>query len=166
MASDSSGDDGFGVVRAKVRQAVQQLLWRDRYLLQHDIREEAVSHHLAVYLEHLFPTFDVDCEYDKSGEGRKRSSTTGRDIRPDIIVHRRGLNDHNLLVIEVKKKPCIDEADSSKVKDCMHEYGYSWAICISLEADWARLEWQGHGVSAIGLGAPSWDIIEEFGRDE
>jgi len=164
MASDPCGGNEFGVVRAKVRQAVQQLLWRDRYLLEIDIREEAVSHCLAIYLGHLFPLHDVDCEYDKSVEGHKHNLITGRDIRPDIIVHRRGNNDRNLLVIEVKKKPCIDDSDSCKAGDCMRDYDYAWAVCISLQPDKARLQWQGQGVISAMLNGPRWDAIEECGR--
>jgi len=64
-------------------------------------------------LESHFKTWNVDCEYDRDGQLQKRlmhiaqcNSRKATDgILPDIIVHhRRGQGqDHNLLVVELKK---------------------------------------------------------------
>jgi len=64
---------------------------------------------LAIYIEQLFPRHHVDCEYDKRIEPdevtQKMREYGGRmrEFRPDIIVHRRGKMQDNLLVIELKK---------------------------------------------------------------
>jgi hypothetical protein len=118
----------FEVVSPKLDSAVRQVLDRDRYLLEKDINEPAISHRLAVYLEAEFEGFNVDCEYNgnvDADSGRKyihflktRAKQLGlidtnaieqelvyRSVFPDIIVHKRGQNGsgNNLLVIEVKK---------------------------------------------------------------
>ncbi len=106
---------------------------RDAYLLENDLREEAIIHRLAHYLEegllrdNTLPleNFSVDCEYN-SGSGYLRkalqinwpkgsqSQLRKRDqhVRPDIIVHQRGRDlDHiNLLMVEVKKSSTVSPA--------------------------------------------------------
>lgn len=113
------GDDmDYEDLQNELRDAVRQLIRNDRFLLDHAVREEAISHRIAVYLEPRFAEYNVDCEYNcdlDSESGRKRilydDQNEARDVRPDIIVHHRGLNgpDHNQLVVEVKKEPSDDE---------------------------------------------------------
>jgi len=102
----------------------------DGQLLKKKVHEQAVSHRLAVYLEHHFPTFHVDCEYNKLADGIKilfgidpvcfgltseenRAAIKARwairerskhGLRPDITVHWRGERNKqsNVLVVEVK----------------------------------------------------------------
>jgi hypothetical protein len=71
-----------------------------------------MSHRIAIYLEQEMLSYDVDCEYNRDGFDVKRlqlaSCPTSADndeavtVFPDIIVHRRGNNDHNLLVVEIQ----------------------------------------------------------------
>ncbi len=113
----------------------------DFFLIAKAVREETVSHRLAVYLEPFFPGFNVDCEYDKSEEGPKKivvqpdftcqnlldkekqdivkkrwneKADTQHGLRPDVIVHRRGLSQpiHNMLVVECKIGKPDKEAES------------------------------------------------------
>ncbi len=112
-------------------QACEKVHVVDHFLIAVDAREETLSHRLAVYLEPFFPGFHVDCEYDKSEEGPKKivvepdfscqnlldelkqkavkakwddRANTRHGLRPDVIIHRRGLSDieHNMLIVECK----------------------------------------------------------------
>jgi len=119
----------FGALESAARLVGQ----RDAYLLENDLRKEAISHRLAFYLEEILrrdqtlnlEKFSVDCEYN-SGAGYQRkylqikwpkgsqSQLRKRDqhVRPDIIIHQRG-RDHehvNLLMVEVKKSSTISSA--------------------------------------------------------
>ena len=106
---------------------------------------------------------DVDCEYNRNVVGRlgapksliieaedehEKANKFGCQSEevlevssyPDIIVHRRGDNDHNLLVIEVKKKSSriADTHDIKKIKaftkkDELNEYGYSYGVFVKLD---------------------------------
>lgn len=112
----------------KIEKAIQLLWEHDSWLLIHDLSEQSITHRLAMHIQHLFPEYHVDCEYNgniDSSNGRKRISvlkgdiihakllkkgeeeideeTLDRAVFPDIIVHRRGSNQDNLLIIEVKK---------------------------------------------------------------
>lgn len=115
--------------------AVACLIDRDSYLLENDLKEEAINHRLAVYLElgvlrdqvlRRF-RFSVDSEYDRFGADPKSvpkpfppedvpEEEQDALVRPDIIVHQRGSSEGqiNLLAIEVKKR--VSATPTSKVR--------------------------------------------------
>jgi len=100
------------VIESSLYSSIDHLFRNDLFLLTYDVHERTIAHRLAVYLEHRFAVFHVDCEYNNdldSETGRKQvyypNSSSGTGVYPDIIVRHRGLNcpNHNLLVIEIKK---------------------------------------------------------------
>jgi hypothetical protein len=118
----------FTEIRERLLRSIQQVISNDLYLIEHNINEPTISHRLAIYLEPLFPEFNVDCEYNgdiDADNGRKYISILhdnaiqlgilnagegdqeliNRYVYPDIIIHRRGRNgiENNLLIIEIKK---------------------------------------------------------------
>lgn len=114
--------------------ALKLLIQRDCDLIETQPKEECINHKLAQYLEctliekNLLPNHhNVDMEYDKYKAGKKKSSD-GRNIRPDIIVHRRRSgNEDNLIVIEAKKS-YGSEDDRSKVKDLVDSKKFSYSL--------------------------------------
>ena len=52
-------------VGALLGMALIQLYKHDQYLIENDVHERTITHRIAVYFEHLFPEFNVDCEYNK-----------------------------------------------------------------------------------------------------
>lgn len=52
-----------------------------------------LAHHLANEIQEVFPGYRCDLELVKPNEEKRR---------PDIVVHRRGTNEANILVVEVK----------------------------------------------------------------
>lgn len=103
-------------IKRKIEKAVDLFLLNDKKLLDLKVYEPAVSHRIAVYIECLFrwPRLNVDCEYDKSFDLHK-ITPSGNRIRPDILFHKRGSNDRNILVIEIKKHR-KSKLDYSKLK--------------------------------------------------
>ncbi|MGD0679986.1 MAG: hypothetical protein ABSC94_31770, partial [Polyangiaceae bacterium] len=108
--------------KARLIEAIEALLVADAGLLKRDLNERTLTHRLALYLDPLFKevegqSWDVDCEYNRNLYSAKRLQIPGRrgpnqtddeddkgtTVYPDIIVHKRELNSHNLLVIEAKK---------------------------------------------------------------
>lgn len=79
---------------------LQLLSINESKLKAHEI---AISHRLAVYLERNLTNkgLSVDLEYNKHGTNNKLLD--GEPIRPDIVIHSRGNDNKNLMVIEVKK---------------------------------------------------------------
>lgn len=113
--------------KENIRDALRQFIVKDKEkLLRVDIYEPTISHRIAVYLENLFPDFDVDCEYNKnSNEGKEiedKKNRDGKKIRPDVIIHNRGSID-NIVIIEVKKsgiKSKLAKTDIEKLEKCMN----------------------------------------------
>lgn len=96
-----------------IEEALEQLIKNDRYLIEHDVHEQSISSKLAYYLSSLIPPrseggWDVDVEYNRNDKNPKELH---EKVRPDIIIHRRGLNnpngneENNLLIIQIKKEP-------------------------------------------------------------
>jgi len=109
--------------------ACRTLQEQDFHLLVNDLSERSITHWLAIHLSLNLTDYQVDCEYNGDvdrASSRKRvdmlrdellarglltdremagpeTATIERQVYPDIIVHRRGSNAHNLCIIEVKK---------------------------------------------------------------
>lgn len=145
-----------------VRIAIDILHIRDEKLFANDASEMAIAHRLAIYLEQLIPGWDVDCEYNSQGEGDnldpKRSATSEtRNSRPDITLHHRGIieSDHNLLVIELKKKNG-DTSDVEKTRGYTNTpqtndrriYKYQFGLVLSFLPE-LKLVWYADGAEII-----------------
>jgi hypothetical protein len=111
-------------------------------LLVNDVNERSISHRLALYLEPLFPGWQVDCEYNRdfARPGRPKSlhvpddnvgwdDTDARTVYPDIIVHSRG-SDDNLLVLELKKTGLSTSFDEAKLYAYKRELGYKFSYLL------------------------------------
>lgn len=91
--------------------ATNKFLTEETTLLDVDANERSITHHLAIRVKEAFPNWDVDCEYNRIDDKKKRlpeprptssDDTRAITIYPDIVVHRRRTN-FNCAVIEVKK---------------------------------------------------------------
>ncbi len=131
------------ITKADIEQALEVALQTlqdyDDVVLQKDANERAISHRLAVYLEKLFPDWNVDCEYNRNCNASSKSPAkraNGNRRFPDIIVHRRETNE-NLLVIEMKKTPTLLEivCDATKLRDMKQDpkLHYRFAVFISIQ---------------------------------
>ena len=142
----------FSAMKSRLQRAMDRLKDHDKYLLQHG-HEQAITHRLAMYLQDEFPTWHVDVEFNRNLGERKRLSYARdgepeahqHDIRPDIIVHRRGTVQH-LLIVEAKKhrENCVDAEAKLRAAtvptDSLH---YEFGILVVLPAPDAdeRLRW-------------------------
>lgn len=67
-----------------------------------------ITRHLANEICRLFPNYDCDVDVIKPSQERKR---------PDIILHKRGVNKSNFLVIEVKRDKRYVRSALAKIRD-------------------------------------------------
>src|ERR1700688_3591375 len=122
-------------ISAVVEKALDKLIAEQPALLDLDVTERALSHHLALYISRLVPAdYDVDVEYNRHGVDPKRlelppRNALDRELRattvfPDILVHKRNTNDHNLLVLEMKKPGEGLKYDQLKLSAFREELGY------------------------------------------
>lgn len=133
-------------VERKVDLAIRLLQDKDYPLLVVNSSERSIAHRLACYLENEFKGYNVDCEYNRNEQkpkmlmrtwGKNKKFRIKKDVYPDIIVHKRGNNKNNLLVIEIKKTSNKSQKerdlDLLKLKAYMHkgdDYQYKYGMFI------------------------------------
>ena len=139
---------GEGEVRERLERALLRLLEGDRYLLENDLSERCIAARLAMYLSKEFEQHDVDVEYNRAGDVAKRLHglpdecyrRRNRQIEapvavPDIIVHHRGFDGPNLLVIEMKKtsNPAGMDCDRLRLHAFRGQLGYSFGALLECD---------------------------------
>jgi hypothetical protein len=154
----------FELIKRRVDSAIEILRIKDFYLLKNNASERSITHKFAEHLQYVIGnSYNVDCEYNRNVDElnnhkklhilRSKISEIGREfsgehyigksndeeycnlsVYPDIIVHKRGNNNNNLLAIEVKKSASnINEkydffklesyTENSGVNGLAYEYG-------------------------------------------
>ena len=127
-----------------LKQSVELLYENDNYLLEHSIHEQDLSHRIAHYFENLLnnhewyrkASLNIDVEYNKNFDDSKRvysncDNCTKNECyikvfqydignykstcKPDIILHERGSNNNNVLVVEIKKDQIESNEDFAKL---------------------------------------------------
>ena len=72
------------------------------------VGERAIVFRFAHYLQNaldnddFFKNFNLDCEYNRNGRHQKYLQAVNSNTYPDVILHKRGSNEYNLMVIEFK----------------------------------------------------------------
>jgi hypothetical protein len=174
-----------------VQRSLVLLFQNDSLLLTNDVSERAITHRLAQYIESALTSvqlngLQVDCEYNRNlpagpgapkriellvrgraGELQNRNDLDEDEYRsvttfPDIVVHHRGDNARNALVIEVKKSTNKTSEQFDHQKLCAftentehNAFRYCHGVFIYLiagepELTPARLEWFRNGERALG----------------
>jgi hypothetical protein len=139
-------------LRATFREVVQSFLAADRWLLEANASERAITHRLACHASAQFPDWDVDCEYNRDGELPKRLFPPNPEadgdpkervaVFPDLIVHHRGKKE-NLLVVEAKKRGAPMERieyDRRKLEAYVREMSYAHACFLEIDNQEARVK--------------------------
>jgi len=90
------------VIKRRIKQCIEKIYEYDSDLFDRNNYEVMISSKLAQYLFIEFKEYDVDCEYNKHINQEKGVKELNQNIRPDIIIHRRGTDEDNLVYIEIK----------------------------------------------------------------
>lgn len=144
-------DMDFKLLEPKILKAINLFYKHDTFLIEKNINERTVTHKLAEYLQQEFAEYHVDCEYNRKKsdtideeyirktlnltiENIKTNNTEAKTVFPDIVIHKRGTNGNNLLVIEVKKasnknKKDID-FDIAKIKGYREQLDYKFGLFL------------------------------------
>jgi len=149
-----------------VKSSLKKLRRLDKKLLEINVNERTITHKLAEYLQQNFLEFNVDCEYNRFEHNEiddlvkkldlprnnvSWDDTEAKTVFPDIIVHNRGSQEKNLLVIEVKKFPCkiSENVDRNKLiaftKD-PYNYKYGLFLKINLINKKDSFDWYSGGI--------------------
>lgn len=134
----------LGDLQSRVRVALTTTIVDEWSLLSTDNgtsspSERAVAFHLGWHLRPMIErTWDIDCEYNRSGMTLEDSVALrdgeGRKI-PDLIVHRRGKlgPEHNLLLVAIS----TDRAEAGDIgfdraRALQQRFGYRYATSLNL----------------------------------
>jgi hypothetical protein len=130
-------------IRGRFEKALSQLLSDDLDLLERNAAERAIGGRLAAHLAVLFPEHNVDVEYDRHGLEPKAVELPPlcrggglRRVIPDIVVHRRGIDSENILVIELKRETNREprDCDRAKLRALREQLSYQEAVFVDLPA--------------------------------
>jgi len=135
-----------GDVWQRLNNALERLVRQDAYLFENNLGERCIAARLAMYLQAEFPDHHVDAEFNRDGDIPKHLgleedcanyiNEAGQSlVVPDVIVHRRGAEGPNILVLEVKKttNPSPRHCDSRRIYAFREQYGYEFAALIECE---------------------------------
>jgi len=115
--------------------------------------EMGIVNHFSSYLRNelarnrIFEGYNVDCEYNRNMEYVKDLPSFPQGTRPDLIIHDRGFNKANLLVVEFKGWWNMThkevESDKQKIREFMDKrgkYKYGFGLFIMLGREKAIVE--------------------------
>lgn len=131
-------------IKNKIEASLKVLNDNDSILLENSVNERTISSKFAMYLQSQFD-LTVDHEYNKHGENARKvlmdikecSKKKKSDyVIPDIIVHERKNDEHNILVIEMKKKR-KDNCDIKKLEKFTEQsgiFGYKLGLFIRFDS--------------------------------
>ena len=108
---------------------LDMLYENDQYLISieggHHVSERSIAHKLGCYLSNLINEYNVDCEFNRN---------------LDAVIHKRGSNKDNLVVIEVKpwwnhkKEDFInDENKLLYLTDSNYQYKYKYGLSLIIK---------------------------------
>lgn len=125
--------------------AMSQFNASERYLLDRDLSERCICAKFAMYLEKAlvnthYSDYIVDVEYNRGMVGNEyaKKRLYGRDAIVDLIVHKRGYDEHcgfdNLICIEMKKRGGEKHLEDDKnrlqtMTDSHCGFNYVLALC-------------------------------------
>jgi hypothetical protein len=150
-----------GRLKILLDKAIDEFYTKDKYLIApNDLKkkkkadnEKACVFRIAHYLQNWINKktyltaqgFVVDCEYNLKGELRgSKTRSDGKNTTPDLIIHQRGQNGRNVLLVEFKGYwhiPCEQNThrgawkDYEEIQDVVPYLHYDLGIFVKLNAE-------------------------------
>ncbi len=137
-----------------LRQAHRIFNQKHAHLLKVCSSERSITHAIANCLaealqDNNLDNLDIDCEYSRNGEEVKRlnlktdctnsDDLVAKTVYPDIIVHKRGSNEDNVMYIEVKieenETDKLKEHDIDKINAAIKEFKYQFGLYILINME-------------------------------
>ncbi len=139
-----------------INTSLSELYAQDYYLIdntpmngesdgKHYVGERAIVFRFAHYLLSNIEKMDVDsdlsldCEYNRNGCLSKALPSFPQGVIPDVIIHKRGSNDKNVLVMEFKThwndKQENDEDKIIELTDQQGVYKYAYGMTVLIGRD-------------------------------
>ena len=117
----------------------------------HHAGERSIVFRFAHYLQNLisddieFKDYNLDCEYNRNGPQTKALPSFPNGTYPDLIIHKRGTNEHNLLIMEFKTYWNNDQSqDIIKIREFLDqngEYKFKYGASVLIDISEPRINW-------------------------
>ena len=130
-------------VRQAVDSALDRVIEEDSELLRFDVNERSITHRLGMYLqEAVSDPWDVDVEYNRIGEDDDVTKRLPEEmlqdesqgtVYPDVIIHQRGSEEDDLLVIEAKKSGNSGDGDRRKIRAYLQHLDYDYGLFVMFD---------------------------------
>lgn len=139
-----------------LEEAINKCYEKDKSLIDLGMEQASVAR-IFYYMQNLiatddrfkgFQSYHLDNEYNKRKDARKDTLRRKFGTRPDLILHERGKQENNLLIVEFKsckgtmKKVSKDKyIDYIKLEDFTNErgdYGYQLGVFVKLNKGEAK----------------------------
>lgn len=146
-----------------LKEAVEKCYHNDYTLIERSMEQASVAR-IFYYMQETLKTdkrfeqlknFNLDNEYNKNGEHIKETSRCPKGTRPDIILHKRNSNSHNMLIVEFKpRKSSVRKhketgmsMDFIKLEDFTNQgvYNYFLGMFVKLNVGGAEYRYFQHG---------------------
>ena len=131
-------------VEARLKKALIQLERNHPELLRLKAHELTLVAHLFCYLRGRFRGYSVDMDYNRQGSEGDPKRLKDKIVRPDLVVHVRGKDTENLLVVECKKNNCSSpdkKEDVTKLENFRKRKGYTHAAFVVLKHSGSKICW-------------------------
>ncbi|MBP9819269.1 hypothetical protein KBC79_00875 [Candidatus Woesebacteria bacterium] len=148
-----------------IEDVLKIFLDEEEFLMREDVNERSITHSLATHLQNsaFFNDWQIDCEYNRLGKREvnkpfvkkildlpidnnvSSDDTKAKTVFPDIIVHQRGDEKENFIVLEVKKTDRSIEFDKIKLTAYVQQLKYQLGICVELGPRKATMRWTTDG---------------------
>lgn len=133
-----------------LEEAVDQCYEKDFLLIDRSMEQACVTR-ICIYMQErinkdkrfrYLKKYNLDCEYNKAGDEIKATPRRMKGTRPDLILHKRGENTNNLMVVEFKPRKAHNKKDSAtgkfidevKLEDFTSSSKYNYKIGV-----WVKL---------------------------
>jgi len=128
-----------------LKEAVEECYKEDNLLIEHHMEQASVAR-IFYYCQNLINNderfvclrkYNLDCEFNKNCWNSKATPHCENGTRPDMILHKRGTNNHNLLIVEFKSEKGLIRTvcnDLIKLKDFTSPdiYNYQLGVFVKL----------------------------------
>lgn len=145
--------------------AIKDFYAYDKELLDRSVNEVCITSHIFHYFmlryREKYSFYNIDPEYNRNGIGAKYYCGNNY-AKPDLIIHKRNCNKHNLLYAEFKVlRPLHSCHDEEKIirfvsndfgeenQSPVKPYRYSYGVSVLLEFNRVSLRWFRNGEKAF-----------------
>lgn len=147
-------DTQIAELKGAISTALERVYERDILLIDRKAHERSIAFRFGLYFSEIIAQtsfgadedLTIDFDYNRNGEGIKdmEGFSLSHGVYPDIILHRRGFNNKNVVAIEFKGYWTAEGRDDEKLRGftspTQNDYHYGLGLFVRLNPTFAACE--------------------------